>query len=94
MLTRGSNNGLVYKIDNELVAGGVLPTNLPTVQGESRMGSHTLPTEHQVVEEIQLQDALLTNRKIFKGEVLEHENHFFQVLKNVEAVLNYRSDCR
>ena len=37
------------------------------------------------MEEIQLQDALLTNRKIFKGEVLEYENHFFQVLKNVEA---------
>ena len=80
-------NGFVYKIDNELVAGSVLPTNLPTVQGESQDGFTLvgLPTEGQVVEEIQLQDALLTNRKIFKGEVLEYENHFFQVLKNVEA---------
>ncbi len=80
-------NNSLYQIDNQLLAGSLVPDNLPTVEGESLNGFTLIgaSTEGDDSEEIQLRDALLTNRKIFKGEVLEYKNHFFQVLKNAET---------
>ena len=79
--------GSFYRLENQLLAGSVLPANLPTVEGESLNGFTLVadPADPQTVEEVQLREALLTNRKIFKGEVLKYKDHLFQVLENAES---------
>jgi len=80
-------DGTLYQLDQQLLAGSVVPTNLPTEDGESVSGFTRIGqlAEGEESEDIQLRDALLTNRKIFKGEILEYKNNFFQVLKNAES---------